>query len=221
MALIKGGQVGVIRRILKTGIDAATAITQIDLDNISQTLPIVPEILRRSAPLAGIDGWFTGVLENVHSGADEEDSTVFPYEVTRANVLGNFPTPIPEGWDIHLVSCGGVRTSGAGGITGSTLLDTPASVQGFALDDAGNPIGLSPRAMILGMITGFDATAGALTNDPIVWAGVPGLTQLRVGLRIPRGAALHFFSTSDAAVTAQMTFLMGLFPLAMGQDVGF
>jgi len=220
MALVTGGQLGVVRRILETGVDAARAITDIDLDNISQTLPVVPEIVRRSAPLAGIDGWFTGVLENSHAAADDENSEIFPYAVGPLDRLGNYPADVPEGWDIWLVGLQGFRTAGTGSIVGSVTMDPPDFVQGWGRDDAGVATGLTAGRITLGIITAVVDTAGPLANDPVTWLeGPPGGSFLPLGIRVPRGSDVNFVSTSDAAVTVVMMFIMGLFPMAMGHDV--
>lgn len=220
MASIEGGQLAAIRQILDVGPDLLDAVPEIDLKNISQVLPVVPEIVRRSKPLAGIDGWFTGNLENSHAAADDENSEIFPYAVGTVDRLGNYPADVPEGWDIHLIGMQGFRTAGAGSIVGAVTMDPPDFVQGWGRDDAGVATGLLAGRITLGIITAVTAAAGPLANDPVTWLnGPPGGSFLPLGIRIPRGSDLNFVSTSDAAVTVVMMFIMGLFPKAMGQDV--
>ncbi len=215
MALIEGGQLGIVRRILQPGIDPATAVTNLDLASVSQTLPVVPEIVRRSAPLAGIDGFHTGRLRNVHSAADVETSTITPYAVGDA-ALGSYPSSVAEGWDLWLLAISGQRTVGAGVITGTVTLVPVNAIEGWGIEDDGTPLTAGAARMILGRITGIEAEH---THSPVIWQNEPGATFLKVGLRLPRGIAISFHSTSDALVTVELTFVMGLFPMAMGHDV--
>lgn len=216
MSLIEGGQLSVVHQIFETP-PTELGAAELDLKNISQVLNVVPEIRRRSAPIAGIDGFFTGILENSHAGADDEDSAIDPYNVGDS-ALGNFPAVVAEGSDIWLLVLTGYRSSGTGGITGLATLETPNFVQGFGQDDTGAAIGLNPTALNLGIITGIDTSAG-VTNDPMTFLDEPGGSLLRVRIRVPRGSTLGFASRSSAAADFRLIFVMGIFPIAMGQDV--
>lgn len=216
MALIAGGELSVVRQVLQTDVDPRSGGTDIDLKNLSQVLNVVPEVLRRSAPLTGIDGYFTGILQNVHSAADDEFSQIGPYAVGETFRLNDYPSAIPDGWDVWLLGASGRRTSGSGSIVGQVSLQPPGNVLGWGRDDAGAGTGLLDSHVFLGAIT---AIRDLGPQDPCIWDNEPGGTFLRIGMRIPRGGLLNFNSTSDAAVTVDMLFIMGMFPKAMGHDV--
>lgn len=215
MALIEGGQLSVVPRLFNVGVDPSPGVANIDLKNVSQVLNVVPEIRRRSAPLAGIDGIFTGILRNVHSIADDEISSILPYSL-GADRLGSYPAVVPEEWDIWLIGASGRRVSGTGSIVGTIVLEPPDAVQGFARDDSGTALGVLTSRIILGTITGITELG---VDDPTIWLNEPGGSFLRLGIRVPRGSLLLFRSTSSAIATIDMVFVMGLFPMSMGHDV--
>lgn len=219
MTLIEGGQLAAIRRILGSPVDAMGS-TQIDLGHVSQVLPVVPEIVRRSSPLAGVDGWFLGSLENNHAGADSEQTTILPYAPAAAVLTSNLPTPIPEEWDIWLIGCSGFRTSGAASLAGGISIAGPPHLLAWGQEDDGSASGSTNNRSFLGFIDGVNAgLTGLGGNDPLTFVNVPGGAFLPLNLRLPRGCSLRFDSESDAAAIFQVNFIMGVFPMAMGQDV--
>jgi len=221
MALVEGGQLGVVRRILQTGIEPGGGITNIDLENISQVLPVVPEIVRRSAPIIGVDNWFVGVLENDHTGASDETSVISPYDVPVGLTFNDYPTPVPEGYDIWLMGASGQRRGvGTGAFVAAISMRAPGSVQGWGVDEAAAAITASAPRLFLGSSSAVEAGVAGLSNEPMIWDSPAAALFLPIRMRIPRGSSLQFDSTTAAAaVLLTMSLLMGLFPMAMGQDV--
>jgi len=194
--------------------------TNIDDSAISLTLPLVPEISRRSYNLFQ-SGWFFALMENVHSGADGETSALDPYQAdagpTLDASLNGFPGAVPQGWDIWLLGVSGIRSSGAGGLTGATCEINPiASQQGIGLDDVGTVVTGSPPIHV----AFFDEINADVADTSSMMRNSTNLqTYVKVGLRIPRGAIIEFTSEAAAAAEFRMMLTMGIFPEALGQDV--
>lgn len=220
MATIKGLGLSLIQKLYSLPSAQILGVTDLDTDSVSQTLPIIPNILRRSDNIIGNNqgGWLQGVMENVHSGADDEVSTYRPYDGTAAGsttlvgAAAGFPAPIPSGWDLWILGCSLERTSGAGTVVG--LLALNGNPLGWGIDDAGAAVTDTPL-FNLARFTSIVADAAALAYG----IGADGQPWQPVNLRLPGQIALEFHTTSSAAVTVQLAILMGLFPEAMGQDV--
>jgi len=214
MTIVKNPLLGSLQTLI--GISPAPVPLVLDESNISLVLPIVPDIARRSQQIGPLGGWFQGVLENVHSGADGEASNMDPYN-PGASAVGAYPPVIPDGYDVWLMAVGGERSSGSGGLTGALMSMNPApAAQGWGQDDQAAPVIATPRFYV----ARFDALSETVTvvaNDPMITEA--GETFVHVGLRIPRGGFIGFHSESAAAAEFQAIFIMGLFPAGLGQDV--
>ena len=212
MTIIKNAIVAPIQKIV--GSQQAPSPTVLDDDNISLTLPIAPDIIRRSLSSQPTGGWFQGILENVHSGADDESSEISPYEA-GVDAVAPYPESISAEFDLWLMSIYGSRTSGSGGLTGAVGSMLPKGhAQGWGRDDAGAPLVTTSRVPL----AEFDSIT-TLTVGFAFMQTQQGLLLQPVGMRLPRGTTLRFNSTSAAAAEFQMAFILGLFPAALGQDV--
>jgi len=220
VATVKGIELSLIQKLYGLPSSQLAGVTQLDADNVSQTLPIVPEILRRSANIVGNNqgGIFQGVMEMVHSGADDEVGTYVPYAGTIAGgttVVGaraGFPLPIPEGWDLWFLGCSLERFSGAGTVV--ALLSLNGSPGGWGIDDQGAAVPETPLFNI--------ARFTSIVADAIIGYGIgaDGQPWQGVGrMRLARDQEYELRSTSSAAVSYRLAILMGLFPEAMGQDI--
>jgi len=197
------------------GISPEPSPTVLDTDNVSLTLPIVPNIVRRSSGLGVSDGWFTAIMENVHSAADDEDSTLDPYASGDGSV--NVPSPIPPGWDVWLLGVTGQRSSGAGDLTSAVLSVNPAPhSQGYGIDDNGAVVVTSTPLHLVQ----FDAlnTDGAFARASMTEL-VSGKLWVPLNLRLTRASSLRFDSRAAAAAEFQLLMIMGVFPASLGQDV--
>ena len=214
MTIIKNAIVAPIQKIV--GSQQTPSPTILDDDNISLTLPISPNIIRRSLSSQPTGGWFQGVLENVHSAADDEASEIFPYNAGD-DAVAPYPTSISADFDLWLLSVFGFRSSGAGGLNrGVATMNPPSHAQGWGRDDAGASLVTTvrhPVAAFDGIVAETAATLAYMQTE------LQGLILQPVGLRLPRGCTLGFNSSAAAAAEFQMVFTMGLFPAALGQDV--
>jgi len=217
MAQVTGSQLQLIAKILDLPQEQLSGITDMDMGSISLVFNVAPEILRRGVQLGPQGGWFMGILENVHSGADGERSEIDPY-AAGADAVAPFPTTVPEDIDLWLLGVSLVQSVGTGTLlTAAQILFNPAPfTQGFGRDDGGLPI-IAVRAFtvarftsVVNDVTDLGAEAG-ITDQ--------GLTYQPVNMRIPRGSTISFSSESSAAAEFQAILVMGMFPASLGQDV--
>jgi len=215
---IDGPQLSPIHRILGLNQSTASGLTEIDTDNVTQVLPVVPEIIRRGSTPFNVSGWYEGILENVHSAGDAEASSINPYS-PGAGARAPYPAEVPLGFDVWMLGVGGVRSDGAGGLTEAMIQVNPNATQvGWGLDDAGAAVAaVSPSITVARFVTLATTGVGTITDDPMI--DDQGNTFVNVRQRIPRGATIEFHSLSAAAAEFQAIFLMGIFPEALGQDV--
>lgn len=195
------------------GISPTPQPVVLDDTNISLTMPLVPDITRRSRASGPTGGWFEGVLENVHSAADDERSSITPY-TAGVDAVAPYPTSVGDEFDLWLIGVAGQQSVQAPRLTIATLsMGIPTHAQGFGRDDAGAPLIVSPAIQV----ARFDSVvASSANNDAMVTEA--GNTYIPLNLRIPRGSRLTFDSTASAAATFQILMIIGLFPAGLGQD---
>lgn len=216
MSLIPGNQLRLISKLMGLSQQAIAGISDLDDKNISQVLT-TNELVRRGLTEANLGGWYQGLLENVHSVADGETSSIDPY-APGASFVAPYPALVPEGWDVWLLGVGGVRSSGAGGLTGALMQIDPLRTQvGWAQDDAGAPVTAVSPAWTIARFDSVSAEIGGVQADPMLTEA--GDCFVHVGVRLPRGITIVFHSEAAAAAEFQAQFLMGLFPEALGQDI--
>ncbi|MEE8492524.1 MAG: hypothetical protein V3S25_00655 [Nitrospirales bacterium] len=196
------------------GIAPSASPLVMDDANVSLTLPIVPEVARRSNASQNTGGLFQGVLENVHSGADDERSQIDPY-LAGPDAFGAWPPLIPQGFDVWLLGICGEQTSGVAGLTGATCkINIPNSSLGWGRDDAGAPVVATPRYTV----ALFDSVTSIVGNNNPVMITEQGNPWVTLNMRLNRGHDIVFDSTSGAAAEYRMLVFLGLFPSGMGQD---
>jgi len=207
-----------IQRLI--GSPSLGAVTVLDDDSVIQTLPVVPEIARRG--LSGpTGGWFLGILENVHSGADEEASDIDPYNPGAA-APGAWPDTVPNTFDVWLMGISGMRTSGAGALTMAVIGWNSENTQAtfaWGKDDAGDPVAPSTPPQWLARFDSVEENIGTLLSTAAPLLTEQGLVYQPMSLRLPRSGVLTFFTESGGAAEFQAHFIMGLFPEGMGQDI--
>jgi len=213
MAIIKNAILLPIQRLI--GIAPASQETVLDTSSVSLTMPILPDMARRSLSSQPTGGLFFGVLENVHSGADDEISTVDPYN-PGPDVIAPYPSLVELSFDVWVLGVGGERISGAGALSiGLASIVSAVHTLGFGRDDSQAPVTRIPNLTI----ARFDSIDGVFGSAIEPFLTEAGDTMVQTRIRLPRGARLRFHSTSAGAATFSMWFLVGLFPAGMGQDV--
>jgi len=194
----------------------------LDDDNISLVLPMVPDITRRSRS-GPSGGWFQGVLENVHSGADDEKVNINPY-LPGLFAQAPYPASVGVDFDIWLAGASLVQNSGTAALTGAMLsMNVPTHALGWGKDDAGVAVTATP-GFPLALWDSQDSSVNAPPGGNIVCLTAGGeLTYQPIGIRLPHslepGTTLVFDSTSSGAAEFRLIMLLGLFPAGLGQDV--
>jgi len=214
VSLIKNPVLSILQSMI--GISPTPAPIVLDDTNVSLTLPLVPNVTRRS--LSGIrTGWYQGVMENVHSAADTEQSTLSPYTPGDTRTAP-WPEVVPEDFDVWLLRVQGLVTTGAGTLDeGWIRFVLPPETIGVGVEDDGTPIILSSNYTVA-RFTDIVSAPGGLSNKMLVDAS--GEPSIYVGTRLPRGCQINFATTSvTASVTFRALLTLGLFPAGLGQDV--
>lgn len=209
MTKIDGGDFTALRQ----GSDVGGDGVDFDERHAQQTIPLYPELRRRSKPLAGIDNWFYAVQQHAHAGAGGLVTSVSVYN--PPNPLNGYPSAVPEGWDIFLLAVQGQQQAGddADFTAASVNIFPGAFSQGMGDIDTGLPVEVA-IAFTIGHSTVILEDVG--TN---VMAWDDSGTMLYPRIRLPRGANIGFASEALAATTLRAIFILGVFPMALGQDV--
>jgi len=215
MTVVKNPILALLQNMI--GITPAPLPLVLDDSNISLVLPIIPEITRRGQTIGNLTGWFQGILENVHSGADNEISTIDPYSA-GADAVEPFPVEIQPGFDLWVLGAQLSVSSGTPALVGAIFsLNLEGRQQGFGRDDVGAPV-VGNVPLTLAAWDGTFTAAAYADGDPCTLTGSDEVFKY-LALRIPRGANLRLHTTSGAAGEFQLSLLMGLFPAGLGQDV--
>jgi len=219
MSFITGDQLRLVTKLFELRGSSLSGVTDLDADNLSQTVPIIPEIVRRSLTEANAGGWNEGLLVNEHTDAETLESTIDPYEPGAASVAP-YPASVPLGWDVWLLGVSAVRVDSAGTGAYSTAmlaLNPGANSQSWGIDDSGVAVAGGPRIMLARFDGGLDVNLVGV-NPPLLTEA--GETFVPLGVRVPRQAsAIEWHSDSVATCTLRAHIILGLFPEGLGQDV--
>jgi len=188
-------------------------ITQFADGQLDQVLNVAP-MIRRGRTFAGNQGIYTALLENNHAGADSQVSTAEPYNMPVGTV-GSYPSPVPPEFDLWIIAATVRRTSGSGTLSAGLYMDLAANTFGWGVDEAAAAVAAQSVRMIFAL---WDATTAQGTQ--VVGTRNGELPWVSIGFRFPRhvGADLMFRTTSSAAAVFNCQLLLGLFPVALGQD---
>jgi len=215
LAIVKNALLGIIQQLIGGAIGGSGTV--LDDENLTQVLPIVPEIARRSLTVGNVGGIFTAVLENVHSGADFEQSNILVYEPAAAARIPPYPEVVGPDFDIWLLGCSLIRSAGVGDLVyGRCGWNPSQETQGLGIDDAGAAVETTPIIGLARFNNTDDSFVGSVVADGIT---AQGLNYQPINLRLSRRANLVFSSEAAAAAEFQLICVMGLFPAGMGQDV--
>ena len=188
---------------------AGSPITELADGIVDQALDVVP-VIRRGRTQAATEGLYVAELINVHAAADSRTATLVPFQPTTT-AIAPYPSPMDSRFDVWLLSASLQQTAGAGTLSAALFMNSPAGVMGLSTTGA---------AGIAGHTLAFwDATA----TENITFGLLNGANGplAKLGFRLPRGITtqLVFASTSSEAATFACFLIMGVFPVALGQDV--
>jgi hypothetical protein len=195
--------------------DSRTELLDASLEQVLEVGPIV----RRGRTVGPSEGIFRCTLRNIHAGAGSLSTAWQPYASPAAGLIAPFPSPVPDSLDVWVLGvC--IQSILNQSNFNKGFLRLTNIVQGFGVDNLANAI-VSTSIFTL-------ATFDAIDNDVTPDFGITnaGLPYQPVNMRLPRKGAvaspfLRFDSDYSGVGTAEMLLLMGLFPLALGQDAAF
>jgi len=195
---------------------AGSPLTELADGVVDQALS-VNEIVRRGRTLAGGSGIFSAILSNINVDAQTLLSSINPYAVGATAQIEPYPDPVPEQFDVWLLAAAMRRQSGTGTIAAALSVQYPGRTQGWGLNTSSNAV-----VQVDPIVVAFwDAIFATSTNDGIR-NGARG-PWVQIGLRIPRGTGastgtIRFSTVSSATSTYNCNMIIGLFPVALGQD---
>jgi len=200
------------RQLGLSGVGSGVAV--LEDDELRQVLDVGPALRRGRADVAN-GGWFWGVLHNVHAGAGGLTSFIDPYEA-GAFALTSFPAAVDVSrFDIWIAGVTCRVASGAISLTDATfILGAPLRSLAFGKDDSGVAVAPVGGGMAL---ASFVTAVGS--NSFGYFLGFDGRPFHPLNFRMPRGSNLVFDSTAVGITTYELSIIMGLFPIGLGNDV--
>lgn len=209
MKKIDSDALGVLQKALGLTGTGAPLTELLDAD-VYQTLDI-SAIVRRGRTQAGVEGFYYGLIQNVHTDAETITTLVNPYNF-GTGVRAPFPDPIPPQFDLWLISAGVRIVTGGGTFTGALQYRIPQVHQAFGIDDSGVAV---VNTMFFPL-----AYWDSLVTQPNTFALMQdGTALVNIGQRIPPGTEVRFSSTSSLTSTWDCGLIFGLFPVSLGQDI--
>jgi len=182
---------------------------------VDQTLD-VGQLARRGGTLAGTEGIFRCVLLHEHAGAGDLSASWQPYAAGTVGSIAPFPAVMPDTFDIWLLGAS-IEFSGVGNFEFARLSLTQVQ-QGFGIDDTAGAV-VSTSVITLAY---WNTSVRVLA--PFFAAAQSANPYQKINLRIPRKGAIAspfivFSSQADGVADVEVQLLIGVFPVALGQDV--
>ncbi len=201
---------GVVNRAL--GLTGAGSPETEFLDGVVDQVLDVAALVRRGRALAGTSGIFTPTLRTINTDANSITASIDPYIPGTTNAVAPYPSTVPASQDVWLLGASVRQVSGAGTLSATLSLTVSTRTQGFGRDNGGGLVLVSQKIRLAFWdALGSDGTNFGILNE----LG----THKRIGIRIPRrSSTITFITTSSATSTWDCQMILGLFPVALGQD---
>lgn len=213
MKKVDSDALGVVTKALGLS-GAGSPITEFADGVVDQTLD-VGQIVRRGRTQEPNQGIYTATLTNIHAGGGTLTSDAFPFAMLGGvGVIAPYPDPLPAGFDLWLLTASMRQASGGGTVTGAVFINYAIAQQGWGLNDAGAAVvGLSSIVACY-----WNALVAAGTTFGV--QGNAGMTTWKLGMRLPRniGTQLLYSTVASEAATFICDLVLGVFPVALGQD---
>lgn len=191
---------------------AGSQVTELMDGVVDQVLDIGP-CVRRGRTQAGTGGIYTARTRNTHTDAEAKTSTISPFNPVTTRIAP-YPLVMPDRFDIYLIDAQVSHISGSTATISAALhLNYPAIMMGIS------GVGPATAAIATHTLAHWDA----LVTENVTFAVLAGDNGTRVipMLRLPRSltTALVFATTSVLTAAFQLEITLGVFPIALGQDV--
>lgn len=198
---------------------AGSAVTELTDGVVDQMLEI-GQIARRGRALGPGGGMFFPTIRNEHTDAEGIRTNIDPYNVGTTGLVAPYPNPVPPQFDLYLIGAS-IRTAAgtSGGMSAATLsIEVPTPAEGWGLTDSGVAVLVAEPIRL--------ANWNAMASDGATTYGILATNRgphQRIGLRLPRvsGMFISFASVSTVTVSVDCQMIIGLFPVALGQDAQF
>jgi len=188
---------------------AGSPVTELADGVVDQVVDVLP-IVRRGRTQAQTGGIYTGMLRNVHAGADSKTSVLTPFNATTT-ARAPYPAPMPADFDVWLLTAAVTQLSGGGTLSGALRVNCPAGIMGLTTTGAAvaSVQNVAFWNTVVVEATTFGTKSG--TTTPLQ----------NIGVRLPRDPVTQivFGSTSSEAATFDCFITVGVFPVGLGQDV--
>jgi len=211
---LEGAPLDLLKSSLGQGRGGAPS-TELDDGNL-QLVFVANAIARRSRAPGTRGGLFYGVMRNVHTDAETLQTVVNPFTI-QTGAIEPYPSIGADGldadlFDMWLIQATVRRISGSGDLTAALSVTYPSRTQGWGVDDSGVAVVNSLQYAI------------AFWDNAVTQTVVMGLQGAAFPLaspqfRLPDRSTLAFSSTSTLTSTYDCQVLLGIFPIALGQDV--
>lgn len=187
--------------------------TEFDDGNLQQVLD-VGDMVRRGLVPIGTDGLFGGALETNHIAAGTVSVTIDPYAL-RPGTDVNPPWPpldkmkAYDVWVLGALSATSLDTLGVSGGGQFDILYPATRVNAFGFLGA-----------VASRIALFKGESADTVNGVTFLETHTGLTSINGAWRVPRGCTIRFGTNSTGPGTPNYLamFVVGVFPIGMGQD---
>jgi len=173
-------------------------------------------IARRSRAPGARGGIFYGILRNVHTDAETLQTTVNPFTV-KTGAIEPYPSLSDTDFDSDLFDMWVIQAavrqiSGGGDMTAALFATYPSRTQGWGVDDSG-------VAVVNSLQMGLAFWDNVVTQSAVMGLQGAAFPLASPQFRLPAESSLAFSSTSTLTSTYDCQVLLGIFPIALGQDV--
>lgn len=213
MKLIDSQALGLVTKALGLS-GSGSQQTELADGVVDQALDMIP-LIRRGNCLARTEGVFMFRIRNVHTDAESISTAFNPYILPATGLHAPFPSPIPSQFDLWLLHANVRQIAGGGTISATLGANFPAHMMAFSIHDGAGAV---TPAVTSHMFAFWDA----LITEGVVFATLAGSEQptAMLGIRLPRDrlTQLVFSTTSSLTTQFDLHLMVGLFPVALGQD---
>ncbi len=192
---------------------AGSPLTELTDGVVDQMLSI-NEMVRRSRTQGVTGGIYSGIMRNIHTDAETLNSTLDPYDVGTTIAIPPYPPVMPPQFDVWLLGAALLRASGGGTIAAALRVTHDPAQVGWRVDDGGAAFAGTGNFVVAFWDSLIDASG--------IFGIMPGTAApfAFIRMRLPRSpnTRLTFSSVSSLTSTYDLQVLLGVFPVALGQD---